>query len=193
MARANPCRGQMRLRDLLGIGHVAKISPAAILRAREAPSMRPSPERSLSAPSVEGIWSVAVLPPAEGSDGSPGRFFIEGLLAAFDAPVTVERDRIRLPSQNASKIPSNFSQSDFRAENRCLKAERSRCGRAAKPAAIRAAASRPSARPTANPASRKVRRNAASLFETRRDSSLMSSMSGDTPQQLMRPSPTDGR
>ena len=40
----------------------------------------------------------------------------------------IERERTRLPSQNASNSPSNFSQSDFRAENRCLNAERSRPG-----------------------------------------------------------------
>ncbi len=57
--------------------------------------------------------------------------FSDGLFAAFDEPAASERERTRLPSQNASKIPSNFSQSDFRAENRCLNAERSRPGLAA--------------------------------------------------------------
>ena len=55
----------------------------------------------------------------------------DGLFAAFEEPDVIDRDRTRLRSQNASKMPSNFSQSDLRAENRCLNAERNRPGLAA--------------------------------------------------------------
>ncbi len=92
--------------------------------------MRPSPPRPSGALSADGIWSVAdwlaprsVLPSC--------RLFIDGLLAAFAAPIVSERDRTRLPSQNASNNSSNLSQSDFRAENRCFNAERNRPDRAA--------------------------------------------------------------
>ena len=57
------------------------------------------------------------------------RLFSDGLLAALAEPMVSERDRTRLPSQNASNSPSNCSQSDLRAENRCLNAERSSAGR----------------------------------------------------------------
>ena len=56
------------------------------------------------------------------------RLFSDGLLAAFAEPMVSDRDRTRLPSQNASNSPSNLSQSDFRAENRCLNAERNSPG-----------------------------------------------------------------
>jgi len=56
------------------------------------------------------------------------RLFSDGLLAAFVEPMVTDRDLTRLSNQNASNSPSNFSQSDFRAENRCLNAERSKAG-----------------------------------------------------------------
>jgi len=43
-------------------------------------------------------------------------------------PDRLERDLTRMPSQKASNRPSNFVQSDLRAEKRCLKAERSKLG-----------------------------------------------------------------
>jgi hypothetical protein len=42
--------------------------------------------------------------------------------------MVIERDFTRLPSQNASNSPSNLSQSDFRAENKCFSAERNSPG-----------------------------------------------------------------
>src|ERR1700730_9276662 len=102
-------------------------STSARLSAREAPSMRPSPAGCSGASSADGIWSVAAWLPL-GSDLLSCRLFNDGLLAAFAAPMVRDRDLTRLPSQNASKMPSNLSQSDFRAENRCLNAERSRLG-----------------------------------------------------------------
>ena len=91
--------------------------------------MRPSPARSPSALSTDGIWSIAPSP--RGAGPLPGKFFSDGLLADLADPVVSERDRTRFPSQNASNNPSNRSQSDLRAENRCLKAERSKPGFAA--------------------------------------------------------------
>ena len=92
--------------------------------------MRPSPARS-SRRLVGGrnLIRRASLPPC--SALSSCRLFSDGLLAAFAEPMVRERDRTRLPSQNASNSPSNFSQSDLRAENRCLNAERNRPGLAA--------------------------------------------------------------
>ncbi len=92
--------------------------------------MRPSPVRPSGASSADGIWSVAASLPA-GSDLLSRRLFSDGLSAAFGEPMVIDRDLTRLPSQNASNSPSNFSQSDLRAENRCLNAERSRPGRSA--------------------------------------------------------------
>ena len=48
--------------------------------------------------------------------------------AGFADPVVIDRDLTRRPSQNASNSPSNRSQSDFRAENRCLNATRNSPG-----------------------------------------------------------------
>ena len=89
--------------------------------------MRPSPERSSGASSPEGTWSVAVSL-AVGCELVSCRLFSEGLLAALVEPTVRDRDRTRLPSQNASNSPSKRSQSVLRAENRCLKAERSSPG-----------------------------------------------------------------
>ena len=126
--------------------------------------MRPSPARSSAASSVEGTWSSACCAP--GWLAGFCRLFSEGLFAALAEPLVSERERTRLPSQKASNRPSNRSQSALRAENRCLKAERSRPGFSAKPEIISAAASCPSLRPTAKALSRSVFRKAASLAET---------------------------
>jgi hypothetical protein len=72
-----------------------------------------------------------VSPPVRGSAWCFGKLFSDGLLAALAEPVAIDRDRTRWPSQNASKMPSNRSQSGLRAENSCLNAVRSRPGRAA--------------------------------------------------------------
>jgi hypothetical protein len=77
--------------------------------------MRPSPPRSLEGPSADGTWSVAVPPTSRSSARLLGRFFSDGLLAVFAEPTVVERERTRLPIQNASKMPSNLSQSHLRA------------------------------------------------------------------------------
>ena len=82
------------------------------------------------ASSSDGTWSVAACLPSRSAPRSC-RLFRDGLFAAFDEPAAIERDRTRLPSQNASKSPSNLSQSDLRAENKCLSAERSKPGFAA--------------------------------------------------------------
>ena len=93
--------------------------------------MRPSPARSAPAhrpPMASGRWRLR-LPQV--ADRLSCRLFSDGLLAALAEPVVSDRDFTRLPSQNASNMPSNLSQSDLRAENRCLNALRSRPGRSA--------------------------------------------------------------
>ncbi len=89
--------------------------------------MRPSPARSSGASSADGTWSVAASLPLR-SEALFCRLFSDGLLAALAEPMVIDRDFTRLPSQNASNSPSNRSQSDFRAENRCLNAVRNRPG-----------------------------------------------------------------
>ena len=92
--------------------------------------MRPSPERPSGASSEDGSWSATDWPPPCSTDLSC-KLFSDGLLAPGAEPIVRERERTRLPSQNASNNPSNLSQSDLRAENRCLNAARSEFGRAA--------------------------------------------------------------
>ena len=123
-------RGHMRLLDLVGIGQVAEIDLGEIFRARgafHAALAGTAFGRIVGRRDLVGRGLVSALAAALASC----RFFSDGLFAAFAEPAVIERDRTRLPSQNASKMPSNFSQSDFRAENRCLNAERSRPGFAA--------------------------------------------------------------
>ena len=79
---------------------------------------------------MEGFDPVADWLPSPFAPASC-KLFNDGLLAAFDEPIAVERGRTRLPSQNASNKPSNLSQSDLRAENRCFNAERNSPGFAA--------------------------------------------------------------
>jgi hypothetical protein len=102
----------MGLLDLRGVRHLAEIDLRKVVGARGASS-------------ADGIRSVAASPPPA-SDLFACRLFSDGLLAAFAEPMVSDRDFTRLPSQNASNSPSNLSQSDFRAENRCFNAERSR-------------------------------------------------------------------
>ena len=90
--------------------------------------MRPSPARSLGAPRRPTEPDRSRLAAGARSDLLSCRLFSDGLFAAFAEPMVSERERTRLPSQKASNRPSNFSQSDLRAENRCLKAERSKPG-----------------------------------------------------------------
>ena len=120
----------MRLLDLLGIGHLAEIDLGEILGARRA-----FHAAFAGAIAVRAIGGRNLIHRAVAAGARLGRvfgkLFSDGLLAAFADPIVSERDRTRLPSQNASKMPSNFSQSDFRAENRCLNAERNRPGFAA--------------------------------------------------------------
>src|SRR4029077_1906867 len=98
--------------------------PSPRLSAREAPSIRPSPPRPCGASSAEGTRSVAAWLSAR-SDRASCKLLSDGLLAAEPAPEIEERMRTRRLSQNASNRPSNLSQSDLRAENKCLNAERS--------------------------------------------------------------------
>jgi hypothetical protein len=118
----------------------------------------------------------------------------EGLFAALADPAAIERERTRFPSQKGIEQPSNFSQSDLRAENRCFSAERKQAGPlgiSLRPSAQPHPALRP--RPTAKPLSRSVRRKAASLAETRRETSSIPQDDGAGPQQLMRPSRAGAR
>ena len=122
-----PRRDGVGLLDLLGVGHLAEIDFRKIVGARGAfhaalagavfAAHRRSRESGPSRPRL----------PTR-SDLLSCRLFSDGLLAALVEPMVTDRDLTRLPSQNASNSPSNFSQSDFRAENRCLNAERSSPG-----------------------------------------------------------------
>ena len=121
-----PRRGGVGLFDLVGIGQFAEIDLGQIVGARGA---------------FHAAFAGAILGRlvggrnlvgrgfASGAFGSEScRLFSDGLLAAFAEPMVIDRDLTRRPSQNASNSPSNLSQSDFRAENRCLNATRNRPG-----------------------------------------------------------------
>ena len=102
-------------------------SVVARFSASDAPSARPSPVRcAASSPSREGRWSSA--PPLLGSALGPRPFNAGFSSLPAGRPDAVTRERARLPSQKASKMPSNLSHSALRAQNRCLKAERSSPG-----------------------------------------------------------------
>ena len=123
-----PRGGFMRLLDLRGIGQFTEIHLGEIVGAR-------GPFHAAFAGAIGagivGGRNLVHRRLAAGALAVSQAVFSDGLFAAFDEPDVIERDRTRLPSQNASKMPSNFSQSDLRAENRCLNAERSRPGLAA--------------------------------------------------------------
>ena len=123
-----PRRGVMRLLDLRGIGQFAEIHLGQIVGTRGA--FHAAFAGAIGA-GIVGGWNLIHRRLATGRAGRLPEFFSDGLFAAFDEPMVIDRDRTRLPSQNASKMPSNFSQSDLRAENRCLNAERNRPGLAA--------------------------------------------------------------
>ena len=117
-----PRRDGVGFLDLVGVGHVAEIDLGKIVGARGAFH---AAFAGAILGRIVGGWNLVGRGFASGarSDLLSCRLFSDGLLAAFAEPMVIDRDFTRLPSQNASNSPSNFSQSDFRAENRCLNAD----------------------------------------------------------------------
>src|SRR5499427_10863473 len=139
-----------------------RMSTVARFSTPDAPSRRPRPSLDASA---SPSWRRSVLSgrPALPWDGAGSARRRGGAGPACGAPTRMRASRMWLPSQNASKISSKRSQSEWVAQKSARSAGLSDAARAPGGPARIASASRVSARPTLKPLSRKVRAKPASF------------------------------
>ena len=123
-----PRGGVMRLLDLRGIGQLAEIHLGQIVGARGA--FHAAFAGAIGA--GHRRWMEPdPSPPRRRTRWPSARLLSDGLFAAFDEPMSSSATARACRARTRRKMPSNFSQSDLRAENRCLNAERNRPGLAA--------------------------------------------------------------